>query len=140
MEMIRIALMTNSQSQFDLKCLLPLAELTIMSHFSHPQQFGYVRPYDIIIVDTAWVEHMILDRVKTLRHDYSQAKIITISPYLDVEQSRQLMQMGVTGLLLHDELDDGFEHFVKEINSGRIVISPNILKELVSPSGGLSTI
>lgn len=131
MKSLRIAVILNPQSHFDHKFLFPLHKFTIMNQGCSPQQFGFVRPYDIIIVDNEQAQSDVLETISRLRNSFSQAKIITVCTQPNTDQARELMRLGVTGILLRDELNDGFEHFIQAVHLGRIVVSPIILKQLI---------
>jgi len=70
----------------------------------------------------------------------TRTRIVAICSHPDRAMAQQLMRIGVTGVLLRHELHMGFTHTVNTIQSGRLVISPAIIHNIVQPKKNLTYI
>lgn len=129
---MRIALMADSETNLYLTSVLFGAESTLIYRFNHPQQLeDDPRVYDIIIVDTTIQSLDVMSAIKSLLITSSQSKVIAICTEPNIEQARNLIRMGVTGVLLRNELTNSFTYLAQTVYAGRIVISPSILTQLL---------
>jgi len=133
MKLIRIALILNTNNNLQFASIFSPFDKIITSQFNHPQQFDEtIYSPDIIVVDTDIAETSALGIIKMLIEKSPHAKIIAICTQPDVDQARALIKIGVTGIFLSNELTCGFAHVAKTIYMGRIVISPQILKQMIA--------
>jgi DNA-binding NarL/FixJ family response regulator len=132
MKPIHIALITESENDTRLTSIISPSELMITGQFNHPQQIeDNANIHDIIVIDSETVRESVLSTIKKLVSKVSHAKIIVICKNPEVQQVRTLIQAGVTGVILQDELSNRFTYIARTVYAGQIAISPTILKKLL---------
>jgi len=133
MKPIHIALITESENATRLTSVIPASELMITGQFNHPQQVeDTANIHDIIVIDSEATSGSVLSTIKKLVSTVSHAKIIVICKNPEVQQVRKLIQAGVTGVILQDELSNRFTYIARTVYAGQIAISPTILKQLLA--------
>lgn len=114
------------------------SEINCVGRFRHFQQFyqqsvAWQIDYDLVLINIDLSGHNAIHRLQTLMSNTSHARKIVICPWITREQGRALLQMGVGGILLWHEITDNLLLPVRAVHAGRVVLSPTILKMLLTP-------
>lgn len=135
MKPIRIMVVTDANNISSLKYVSHFPEMIVTLFLKHPQQLKTSNidwQCDIAIIDMPLTMIDMSDTINVLKQQHKDMEIIVICPQIDSHQARILINMGVKGILLKQELADNFIQYVQTVHAGKVVISPTILKELLA--------
>jgi two-component system, NarL family, response regulator len=93
------------------------------------EEFRRVRP-DVTLMDLEMPTMGGLQAIRTIRHEYPEARIVVLTMYHGDEDIHRAIAAGAMGYLLKDTLPDDLVRVIRDVHSGQRAIPPEIAAAL----------
>ncbi len=86
---------------------------------------------EIVVINTEHVDSARFAAIDMLVRKTPFTRIVILCPQLTADQVRAVISIGVTGVLLHHDMNENFYDLAHLILRGKIVLSRSLMQDLV---------